>query len=155
MDLGKSLKIDSVDRLQPVEPVILSPQDTVAHAVDIMQSQNLTCVLICDDGRLVGIFTERDLLKRVLGRQMDLTSPLRDCMTAQPVTVQRKDPVGAAVQRMEEGGYRNLPVVDDDGRPLGVLTVKRIIHYLVEHFPTTVHNLPPDPDAVQKDREGA
>jgi hypothetical protein len=56
---------------------------------------------------------------------------------------------------MDEGGYRHLPVVDEGGRPVGVLSVKRIVHYLVEHFPTTVYNLPPNPGAVPQEREGA
>ena len=55
---------------------------------------------------------------------------------------------------MEEGGYRHLPVVDERG-PVGVLSVKRIVHYLVEHFPTTVYNLPPDPAVVPQQAEGA
>ena len=46
---------------------------------------------------------------------------------------------------MEKGGYRNLPVVDDAGRPVGILSVMRIVHYLVEHFPVAVYNLPPNP----------
>jgi predicted transcriptional regulator len=56
---------------------------------------------------------------------------------------------------MEEGGYRHLPVVDECSRVVGILSVKRIVHYLVEHFPNTVYNLPPDPNAVQQQREGA
>jgi hypothetical protein len=56
---------------------------------------------------------------------------------------------------MEEGGYRHLPVVDESSRVVGILSVKRIVHYLVEHFPNTVYNLPPDPNAVQQQREGA
>ena len=49
---------------------------------------------------------------------------------------------------MEEGGYRHLPVVDEAGRPVGVLSVKRIVHYLAEHFPATTSNLPPDPGSL-------
>ena len=57
---------------------------------------------------------------------------------------------------MEEGGYRHLPVVVDD-RPVGILSVKRIVHYLVEHFPATVYNLPPDAPTLNHPpkREGA
>jgi CBS domain-containing protein len=76
-------------------------------------------------------------------------------MTPNPVAVHPKDSIGAAVRRMEEGGYRHLPVVDEVGRPLGMLSVKRIVHYLVEHFPATVYNLPPDPDVIPHEREGA
>ena len=86
---------------------------------------------------------------------MPLTTAVADCMTPDPVTVGPKEPIGAAVRRMEEGGYRHLPVVDESGRPLGVLSVKRIVHYLAEHFPATVYNQPPDPASFPKEAEGA
>ena len=76
-------------------------------------------------------------------------------MTPDPVSVRCKDPIRLAASRMEEGGYRHLPVLDEAGRPVGILSAKRIVHYLVEHFPATVYNLPPDPRAVPRQREGA
>ena len=76
-------------------------------------------------------------------------------MTRNPVVVQLGESIGAAVRRMEEGGYRHLPVVDCPGRPLGVLSVKRIVQYLVEHFPATIYCLPPDPNVFPLEREGA
>jgi CBS domain-containing protein len=76
-------------------------------------------------------------------------------MTPNPTIVHPKDSVAFALKRMEEGGYRHLPVVDEAGQPVGVLSVKRIVHYLVEHFPATVYNLPPDPGAVPLEPEGA
>ncbi len=87
-------------------------------------------------------------MRRVLAAGKPLTSPISEFMTPDPECVHSKEPVAAAVRRMEEGSYRHLPVVDEAGRPTGVLSVKRIVHYLVEHFPATVYNLPPDPDAV-------
>jgi len=56
---------------------------------------------------------------------------------------------------MEEGGYRHLPVIGDTGKAVGILSVKRIVHYLVEHFPGTIYNLPPDPDAFPQEADGA
>jgi CBS domain-containing protein len=76
-------------------------------------------------------------------------------MTPCPVVVHRKDSVGAAIRKMEEGGYRHLPVVDEADRLVGVLAVKQIVRYLVEHFPGTIYNLPPDPHVIQQEREGA
>jgi predicted transcriptional regulator len=76
-------------------------------------------------------------------------------MTADPVVVSPRESISAAVRRMEAGGYRHLPVVDESHRPLGILSIKRIVHYLVEHFPATVYNWPPDPDAVPQQPEGA
>jgi CBS domain-containing protein len=155
MDLAKNLKIDSVSRLHPTRPLQVAPAQTVAEAVALMRHDRVGCVLVCDGGRLVGIFTERDLLRRVLGPGRPLSLPVREVMTPNPVAVHPKEPIGVAVRRMEEGGYRHLPVVDEAGRPVGVVSVKRIVHYLVEHFPATVYNLPPDPDAVPNAPEGA
>jgi CBS domain-containing protein len=155
MDLARNLKIESVSRLQPPPPLTLSPQHTIRQAVAAMQAQRVGCVLVCDGPQLVGIFTERDLLKRVVAAGKPLSFSLKECMTPHPVTVQLKESVGTALRRMQEGGYRHLPVVDEAGRPVGMLSVKRLMRYVVEHFPSTVYNLPPDPDVIQQEREGA
>jgi len=154
MDLARILKVESVSRLHPTPPRMLRPTQTVAEAVTLMRQEQVGCVLVCENQHIVGIFTERDLMRRVMALGKPLTLPLSECMTPDPVTVHPKEPIGSAVRRMEEGGYRHLPVVDD-GKPVGILSVKRIVHYLVEHFPGTVYNLPPDPGAVQQEREGA
>jgi len=155
MDLAKNLKIDSVSRLHPTEPIQVSPGQTVAEAVELMRQEQVGCLLVCTGDKLVGIFTERDLMRRVLAAQKPLTVPVSTCMTPAPVTVHPKDPISVAIGRMEEGGYRHLPVVGEAGRPIGILSVKRIVHYLVEHFPATIYNLPPDPGSVPDQREGA
>jgi CBS domain-containing protein len=155
MDLARNLKIDSISRLQPTAPWQVRPNQTIAQAVELMREHSVGCVLVTAGNKLVGIFTERDLMGRVLAEGKGLTGPVSDFMTPNPVTVHPKDPISAAVRRMNEGGYRHLPVVDGTGRAVGVLSVKRIVHYIVEHFPTTVYNLPPDPGAVPQEREGA
>ena len=146
MELARNLRVDSVSRLRPTPPHQVAPEQSVAEAVALMRQQRVGCVLVCNQGRLVGIFTERDYLRRVLAVGAPLTLKMTECMTPDPVVVAPKEiHVARPVRRMEEGGYRHLPVVDDAGRPVGVLSVKRIVHYLVEHFPSTIHNQPPDP----------
>src|ERR1700747_2647213 len=103
MDLAKNLKIDSVSRLHPTPPLQVGPQQTVADAVALMRQQAVGCVLVCANQRLVGIFTERALLQRVLPVGKPLTLPVSECMTPDPVVVQSKDPISVAVSRMEEG----------------------------------------------------
>jgi CBS domain-containing protein len=155
MRLAKTVKIESVSRLHPTTPLWIGPEQTIAEAITLMRQKQVGCLLVGQQAEMVGIFTERDLLRRVLAVGKPLTVPVAECMTSRPVTVHRKEPIGAAIRRMEEGGYRHLPVVDEAGVVVGVLSVKQIVHYLVEHFPATVYNLPPDPGAVQHDREGA
>jgi len=155
MQLARNLKVESVCRLRPTPPRSLAPEQSVAEAVALMRQHRIGCLLVCRGETLVGIFTERDLMRRVLAAGRPLTVPIADVMTPQPVTVGPKEAIGAAVKRMEQGGYRHLPVVDGAGRPLGVLSVKRIVHYLVEHFPATVYNQPPDPNVYPQQAEGA
>jgi CBS domain-containing protein len=155
MELARNLKVDSVSRLHPTPPWRVHPDQPVAEAVRLMRQQRVGCLLVCNADTLLGIFTERDLMQRVLAPGRPLTLPVSACMTPNPVTVSPTAPIGAAVQLMVDGGYRHLPVVDAVGQPVGVLSVKRIVHYLVEHYPYTIYNLPPDPGAYPLEPEGA
>jgi CBS domain-containing protein len=154
MDIARNLKIESVHRLQPTPPWQVAPTQSVAEAAALMREKAVGCVLVCQERRIIGIFTERDLLRRVMARGKPLSAPVRESMTPDPVTVHPMDPIATAIRRMEEGGYRHLPVVADE-KPTGILSVKRIVHYLVEHFPATVYNLPPCSQGVLFRREGA
>ena len=154
MDITRNLKIESVSRLNPTPPWFVTPGQSIAEAVELMREKSVGCVLICMEGRVIGIFTERDLMRRVMAPGKPLSAPVCEAMTPRPVTVHPKDSIATALRRMEEGGYRHLPVVVDD-KPVGILSVKRIVHYLVEHFPATVYNLPPDSQKFQPRREGA
>jgi CBS domain-containing protein len=154
MELARNLRVDSVSRLH-ASPWSVAPEQTVAEAVQLMRQHQVGCLLVCQGDDLVGIFTERDLLRRVLAAGRPLSLPIAECMTPKPVVVHPKESISTAIRRMEEGGYRHLPVVDSSGRPLGVLSVKRLVHYLAEHFPSTIYNQPPDPNVVPLQPEGA
>jgi CBS domain-containing protein len=155
LELSRNLKVDSVSRLGPSPPRSIDAADTAADAVAVMRAEKCGCLLVTDQGKVVGIFTERDLLTRVLAKGRPLGTPMRACMTANPVTVSPKDSVRTAIRRMEEGGYRHLAVVDEAGGPVGILSASRVVHYLVEHFPALVFNLPPDPDRYPDAPDGA
>lgn len=155
MELARNLKIDSVSRLQPARPLRLDPTCTVSAATEMMRKRRCGCVLVYDGKAVTGLFTERDFLRRVIAPGLSWETAISEVMTPKPVCILAKDPVRVAVRRMEQGGYRHLPVLDETGRPVGVLTATRIVHYLAEHFPVTVYNLPPDPLAVPEEPEGA
>jgi CBS domain-containing protein len=155
MELVRNLRVDSISRLGPTPPRAIDAGEPVSAAVEAMRRENTGCLLVTRDGRVVGIFTERDLLARVLAPGRPTDTPMSDCMTPDPVTVQPKDSVRTAIQRMEQGGYRHLPVVDAAGRPVGMLSARRVLHYLVEHFPALVYNQPPDLNRVPELPDGA
>lgn len=154
MELARNLRRDPVSRLDPSPPRQVDRAAAVADAVALMRRDNVGCVLVCDAGRLVGLFTERDLMTRVLAVGKPLDLPVAEVMTPDPVTVQPRDPIKQAVRHMEAGGHRHLPVVDEANRPVGILSVKRVVRYLVEHYPSAVYNQPP-PGQVPDAPEGA
>jgi CBS domain-containing protein len=155
MNLARNLKVECVSHLNPAPPLQVSPGQSVGEAVALMRREGVGCVLVCQGNALLGIFTERDLMRRVLATGKPLTVPVSQCMTPNPEVVRAREPIAAAIRRMEEGGYRHLPVVNEEGQPVGMLSVKRIMQYLAEHFSATIYNQPPDPGAVPKAPEGA
>ena len=112
-------------------------------------------IMDASTSRLAGIFTESDFLYRVVLPKLDVNQPIQGVMTSTPKVVQSSASVFQAIQIMEKGRIRHLPVLADDGSLTGVISLKEIIHYLVEYFPATVYNLPPTPVLAQPAREGA
>jgi CBS domain-containing protein len=132
---------------------VLEPRQTVRDAVAAMRQCRHGSAIVCENGRLVGIFTERDLL-RVL-RDGGVESSMADVMTRDPRTVVTTDSLSTATAVMDRGGYRRLPVLDPDGKPVGVLDVKAIIHRVVEHFPDAIYNQATHAQLIARHREGA
>jgi CBS domain-containing protein len=157
--LAKWLRRDKVSSLNLRDVCRVSPRDSVADVVRVMVGCRTGFVLVMDgaDGaaRLVGIFTERDFVNRVVAAGADVSLPVERVMTPAPKVVRLGGSVHAAVEMMEQGGYRHLPVVGERGEPVGVLSVKDVMRYLVEYFPARVYNLPPTPEQAQPAREGA
>ena len=153
MDIEFNLMTESVEQAGPVKPLVVEPATPIRDVLVLLRERKRPSVLVCRDGALVGIFTERDAL-RVMADGRDLSLPIEQVMTVQPVTVRAGEKVGAAVQKMATGGYRRLPIVDDAGHPTGLVQVSGIVHYLVEHFPKTIYNLPPVAHPVMQQREG-
>ena len=154
--LATSLRADSVGELRLRDVCAVTPDTPVEQAVRRMTERKAGCALLVDEGgRLVGIFTERDFVSRVVAQRLDVATAVERVATPAPQVVARHDSVHRAIDLMESGGYRHLPVVDEANRPVGVLTVKDIMHYLVGYFPAQVYNLPPRPDHQHNQREGA
>ena len=153
--LAKSLSSDPISRLQLRDPSTASPDATIEQVVRQMADGRIGCILLQSGGKLAGIFTERDFVNRVVAAGKSVSGPVREVMTPDPKTLRISDNVQKAVELMGTGGYRHMPILGDDGQPVGILSVKEIIHYLVEYFPAKVYNLPPTPDQTQPAREGA
>ncbi len=154
LELRSILTSTKVGALSLGHCLSLSTSNTLADAAGAMRGASHGSVVVCDNGRLVGIYTERDLL-RAIGSVRSLDTPLGAAMTAAPKTVTTEDTLFDVTRSMDEGGYRRLPVVDDTGSPVGIVDVKSIVHFLVEHFPAAIYNQAPHAQLLTRRREGA
>lgn len=121
--------------ISTIEPARVGPDDPVSAAVEAMTTAESDCVLVMDGESLAGIFTERDFLNRVSAEGRDPAStPMRIVMTPEVETLRSTDCVTYAISRMANRGYRNIPVVDSEGRPTGVLDVRIVMGHLIKVF---------------------
>lgn len=153
MNIGNDLRCETVQQAGPLPPVCIDSDVPVRSALELLRDMGRGAVLVCRGDLLAGIFTERDAL-RILASGGDLDSRLGEVMTHDPVTVRATDSVETAISKMSANGYRRLPIVDPEGRPTGILDVSSLIHWLVDHFPSAVYNLPPVAKPAMRQREG-
>lgn len=127
---------------------------TVGETVRTMQKHGVGSILVLDGDGLRGIFTERDLLTRVVSVGASFEGPLTDVMTPDPIVAKTDEALHVILTRMRTKGLRHLPVINEKGKPTGTISVKRAIHFLTDHLPQAIYNLPPDPDQFPATREG-
>ena len=154
---GEEMLHSPISVLEPRVPIVVEPQTTVLEAVTLMQTERVGCVLVARANKLKGIFTERDVLIQVIGRSVDAAKiTVRKLMTANPEYLRPSDSIAYALNKMSVGGFRHVPLVDKRLVPVGVISVRDIVNYIVRFFPKSVLNLPtlPRQNYVQE-REGA
>lgn len=146
---------------EPIRMLQTRPAPTLAlgsrlsEAVREMQRHRVGCVMVVDGGRLVGILTERDILYKILGTGRDLGDmPVDAVMTVDPEVLTPEDAIVYAFQKMSVGGFRHVPLVDAQRRPVGMLSVKDVVDWVVEFFPREVLNVPPEPGRHAERPEG-
>jgi CBS domain-containing protein len=112
------------------------------------------CAIVCDEeGQIVGIFTERDLLNKIVGQEIDMNSSVRSFMSPAVETLSTDATIGDAVRIMNEKSYRNIPLLKDN-QLIGSVSVFDVITYLAESYPKETMNLPPVPAQVMDTPEG-
>ena len=153
-DLRRLLSGTHVSELTLTVVPLLSPDQTLEDAAAAMCEVSHGSALVCEGDRLVGIITERDLLE-LLADGTDFDSPLQGSMTADPQTISCDDTLLDAVRLMDQGGYRRLPVLDGGRGPAGIVDVKTVMNFVVDHVPSTVYNQASNELLTAKRAEGA
>jgi CBS domain-containing protein len=135
----------TVEVLDPPKPLCVSPEAMAEGVIMGMGQRNHGCVLVTKDDVLVGIFTERDVIRKVVGIVDPKTTPIGALMTRDPEAISFHDRIAVVLNKMTVGGFRHVPLVDIRHHPVGVLSMKDLVEFFVEHFPRSVLNVPPNP----------
>jgi len=156
--LGAAITKRPIRKLPTLRPpVCVAPSASVRSAIDAMNEHRTGCVLVAESDQLVGVFTERDVLTKIVGQALDLdAAPVAEVMTRHPECLTLDDGIAYALNMMSVGGFRHIPLVDASHRPTGIVAMRDIVDYIVDMFPEAVLNLPPSPaHGIAREREGA
>ncbi len=154
MSLREELESQQVRHLDLKSYCLVESGATVREALRRMREEGGRTALIVRDEKLVGIFTERDVMRRVIVSPEKLDGPVDEVMTTNLVTVLPDTSAADALWLMDDHHFRNLPVVDRQGRVLGDMTYAAIIQYLAARYPVEVQNRPPRPEQYPRKPEG-
>jgi CBS domain-containing protein len=129
----RGLIVDSVATLAPRSPITVPPDLPIQESLQKLVQCRIGCLFVVEDGKPIGVFSEYDALLRLNTRSQELRNhPISEFMTPNPQSLKETDKIAFAVHRMDVGGCRHLPIVDDNGCILGVISVRDILRYLTE-----------------------
>ncbi len=153
---AQEIQVSLKDLMRPIIKIDINASTN--EAIDLLLANNIGAAPVVENGYLRGIFSERDVLNQILNKQVgDLDDiSVEEFMIADPQTAHAEDTLITAILHMAGGGYRHVPIVDPENRPIGMVSIRDVISCLVEEFLQEVLTLPPKPvrDAL-KAREGA
>jgi CBS domain-containing protein len=157
-DVGKQLLETPLSEVSRSAPPSVPPDAPLSKVVDLMRTRGASAVAVVErrnKRRLVGIFTQHDLVTRALPARGWARAEVRRYMTPAPEALHPKDPIAYALNWMTAGGYQHVPLVDEEGRPAGIVSATDLLAFLVELCPEETLNLPPEPGlAVHHTAEG-
>lgn len=153
--LGEAILGAAIRSLEPQPAVSVPGSATIREAIAAMLDHGIGAILVVDEGgRTLGIFTERDVLRRVVLSGVDLGHRVAEVMTGEPETLDLGDGIAFALNRMILGGFRHVPIVDDAGAPVAVLSLREVVGFIVSLLPSRVLNLPPEPRLEARSTDG-
>jgi CBS domain-containing protein len=129
--LARSVMEDNLSRLDQDEIISVAPETPALDVTQLMKNSNCGCALVVNGGKLVGIFTEHDVLKRVTGTGDLAALPVKALMSPNPETLHERDSVAEALNKMSLGRYRHIPFKKGDGT-YAVASIRSVLKYIAQ-----------------------
>jgi CBS domain-containing protein len=151
-----SLADEKLKALSRRDPLTVRLGTSLADCLAMVQQAGVgDSVFITEEsGKLLGVLTERDIFAKLVRADVDLAQPVETMMVDHPWTLHLEEPVRHAIDLMQTGRYRNVPLVDDDNNLVGVVRPVDVLKFLAEAFPEELLNLPPRPHQRMVAQEG-
>lgn len=132
----------SISVLEPRKPLCVPLDSEISFVLSELQRHKIGCVLVVDgEGKLRGIFSERDLIKKVIADYPNNAKlKVSEFMSPDPITQPPDGTIAFALNLMSNGGFRHLPIVDPEGLPIGVISVKDVMDFIVTSFTNDLLN---------------
>jgi CBS domain-containing protein len=140
--------------MEPPAAVLVPESASIASVIQLMLDRGLGAVLVQREGRTVGIFTERDVLRRVVSLAVNRDRPVSEVMTPDPESLGPDDGIAFALNRMVVGGFRHILIADDKGGAPRLLSQRDVVAFIVSRIPKRVLNLPPEPHLEARNPDG-
>src|SRR3989338_2070322 len=141
---------------QIVNPKLVQAPSTISikSAIELMQKDRSGYIVLAKNKKVEGVFSEDDVVMKILDKDVDWDRPVSEFMTTNWATLKMTDAVGQAIDLMSERMLYYIPLVNEEGELVNVLSVRTLIRFLSEFYPAEVYNLPPRPDQVMETQEG-
>lgn len=146
---------EKISTLKLPAPLCVESGISVGQVVEEVQRHKVGCVLIQRGDKVIGIMTERDVLLKIVARDVSSDAPVDEFMTPDPVTLRPHNTIRDAIKLMNERNFRHIPILDENGKAVALFSIRQVIDHLAESFPEKVINLPPRPHQKMLTREGA
>ena len=154
-NIEEILKETKIHQILRPKLVMTLPSATLQEVLDLMHHERSGYVVIADEhSKLVGMFTEREVLMNVMQTGVSLSAPVQNYMRKDVHPLKKTDTVGQALEFMNKFSVRHVPLLDDFEQVTGILSIRTIVSFLAELFPTGVFNLPPKADQIHGTIEG-
>ena len=148
------LKAKQIGQIVNPRLVQAPPETSVKDGVKLMQEGKAGYIVVAKNRKVVGVFTETDVAQKILGHDVNWEDPIEKYMTQNPAVLKPTDLVGTAIDLMGNHRFYHIPLVDDNGNLVNVLSVRTLIRFLAEFYPQEVYNLPPHPEQIMETQEG-
>jgi len=140
--IPSTILCDSIGSLGLKDPLVVSPTTNLAECFALMQKHRVGSLLITgSDGKLEGIFTERDCLMKVVGKCNDYSHmEVQEVMTKKPIRERPEASLAFAINLMSNGGFRHIPIVDQDDVPIGIISVRDVVDHIVRRMLSAIYD---------------